>query len=516
MSRLAGSLTTRIFVITALVLTTACCLTYAFIVWAAPITYTSMMNNELVQRSEQLVNELSLISTEDSGPLLSRFILETGAEVKVVDEEGKSVVPTLSMGNKEPENSQSERSSSSPYLMSVDHDQGTITTLQSTVEVMDAINDIEMSDRTMSDVVMTVSDYDASYPVTFRNSTEPYTLTVLAGTDVANQTKQALEQVWPYLALVVLGISVLGALLYSRFITKPIVRLSAISQQMADLDFTWKSKDTRSDEIGVLGRNLDELSGRLSSALAQLQNANDSLSRELDRKQRLDKQRTSFFSAASHELKTPLTVLKGQLSGMLAGVDIYRNRDKYLLRSLAVTNRMEALVIEMLAISRLDNTDVEFKRELVVLSSVLLSQTEQCTELAEQKGQSLDVHIAPGLTTSGDEAMLSRAIANLLTNAIFYSPEGAAIAVSLLPDGPQSILTIVNSNASIPEEDLPHLFEAFYRVESSRNRDSGGSGLGLYIVKKILDRHGASCQIRNTGNQVRVTVTFKDDSELAF
>ncbi len=489
-NRLAGSLTTRIFVITALVLTTACCLTYAFIVWAAPITYTSMMNSELVQRSEQLVNDLSLTSTEDSGPLFSRFILETGAEVTVVDDKGKSVVPT--------------------------HDSGTITSLQSTVEVMDANNDAEMSDRTMSDVVMTVSDYDASYPFTFRNSSEPYTLTVLAGTNVANQTEQALEQVWPYLALVVLGISVIGALLYSRFITKPIVRLSAISQQMADLDFTWKSTDIRSDEIGVLGRNLDELSGRLSSALAQLQNANDSLSRELDRKQRLDKQRTSFFSAASHELKTPLTVLKGQLSGMLAGVDIYRNRDKYLLRSLAVTNRMEALVSEMLAISRLDNADVEFKRELVVLSSVLLSQTEQCKELAEQKGQSLDVHIAPGLTTSGDEAMLSRAIANLLTNAIFYSPEGASIAVSLLPDGPQSILTIVNSNASIPEEDLPHLFEAFYRVESSRNRDSGGSGLGLYIVKKILDRHGASCHIRNTGNQVRVTVAFKDDSELAF
>lgn len=484
-NRLKDSLTVRVFFITASMLVAACGLTYAFIVWAAPISFSSIMFGDLEQRAERLSDELSLTTLEDSGPLIDRFTLETGAEVMLADHQGVGLLQTPAQVLGETEENREDISI-------------TVSAAVSSVETVDPQNNGMMQLRQSS----------VSYPVVFRNSSELYTLTVWSGVKAVNQTKQAVAQVSPYLTLVVLAISTLGALLYSRHITRPIVRLSSISQKMAGLNFSGRCKESRRDEIGVLGRNLDELSDRLSSALAEVQNANTLLRRELDRKQRLDKQRTAFFSAASHELKTPLTVLKGQLSGMLAGIDIYKDRDKYLLRSLAVSNRMESLVGEMLAVARLDNAEAAWKQDRIDLSVLVRAQAGQIADLAEQKGQTLDIAIVPGLISSGDEAMLNTAIANLLSNAVFYSPRGAAISVSLQSDGKRQVLTIINSRSSIPEEDLPHLFEAFYRVESSRNRESGGSGLGLYLVKMILDRHGASCEIRNEDNHVRATVIF--------
>ena len=143
-----------------------------------------------------------------------------------------------------------------------------------------------------------------------------------------------------------LAFSLLCALVYSRYITRPIVRISGIAQNMAQLDFNWQCQETRRDEIGALSRSLNQMARRLSAALAELEAANRALQKEVERERELDRQRMSFFSAASHELKTPVTILKGQLTGMLEGIDVYRDRDKYLLRSLQVTGRMEKLIQE--------------------------------------------------------------------------------------------------------------------------------------------------------------------------
>src|SRR5699024_5190268 len=136
--------------------------------------------------------------------------------------------------------------------------------------------------------------------------------------------------------LVLLAFSLLCAFFYSRYITRPIVRMSGIAGKMAVLDFHWECGEKRRDEIGKLGRSLDKLAQRLDAALADLESANQALRGEVEQERELDRQRMAFFNAASHELKTPVTILKGQLSGMLDGVGVYQDRDKYLLRSLQV------------------------------------------------------------------------------------------------------------------------------------------------------------------------------------
>ena len=287
--------------------------------------------------------------------------------------------------------------------------------------------------------------------------------------------------------------------------------MSGIAGKMAELDFHWECGEKRRDEIGKLGRSLDQLARRLDAALTDLESANQALRGEVERERELDRQRMAFFNAASHELKTPVTILKGQLSGMLEGVGIYQDRDKYLLRSLQVTGRMENLVQEMLAISRMESGSVAVKREPVDLSAIIERQLALDMPLLEQRGQRLVKDLTSGTVVTGDASLLGRTAGNLLSNASLYSPDGAEVRVWCgLLDG-RPTLTVENTGVYISDEALPHLFEAFYRAEGSRNRATGGSGLGLYLVKMILDRHGATYTIENTADGVRAQIIFPVD-----
>ena len=129
-------------------------------------------------------------------------------------------------------------------------------------------------------------------------------------------------------------------------------------------------------------------------------------------------------------------------------------------------------------------------------------------ELLEQRGQQLVSALTPGITVPADASLLGKAVGNLLSNASRYSPEGAEIRVWCGRLEGRPALSVENTGARISGDALPHLFEAFYREESSRNRSTGGSGLGLYLVKMILDRHGAVCTIENTEEGVKATVRF--------
>ncbi|MBS6366115.1 MAG: sensor histidine kinase, partial [Clostridiales bacterium] len=116
--------------------------------------------------------------------------------------------------------------------------------------------------------------------------------------------------------------------------------------------------------------------------------------------------------------------------------------------------------------------------------------------------------LTPLLTLRADTAMLAKAVENVLSNAALYSPAGALVQVQTRLEGAQAVLTVENTGVQIGDAALPHLFDAFYREEQSRNRKSGGSGLGLYLVRMILEQHGASCQIENVADGVRFTARF--------
>ena len=487
--KLSESLTARVFLITLLILLSAGAVTFGLIAWATPSTYTAVVTDDLTAQVDQLVDQLDGTEEQSCGPLLDQFIRTSGAEAMLVGPDGRIADTGSQLAV------QSVYEDSSLVITSVQGD-STVTYDAGTSHTDDTVA------VTMSEQATITAE------VRFAGQEDSYTLYVTPRMEAENLAVRALAQMAPWILLVLLIFSLLCALVYSRYITRPIVRLSGIAGKMAQLDFQWESGEKRRDEIGRLGRSLDQMARKLSAALTDLEGANRALRGEVERERELDRQRMAFFNAASHELKTPVTILKGQLSGMLEGVGVYQDRDKYLLRSLQTTGRMENLIGEMLAISRMESGAAALRQETVDLSALTAGRLQQDAELFRQREQELVSALTPGVLVTGDPSLLGRAVGNLLSNAALYSPQGARIRVWCgFRDG-RPALTVENTGARIPEEALPHLFEAFYRTENSRNRSTGGSGLGLYLVKMILDRHGAECAIENTKDGVKVTAQF--------
>ena len=487
--KLSESLTARVFLITLLILLSAGAVTFGLIAWATPSTYTAVVTGDLTAQVDQLVDQLAGTEEQSCGPLLDQFIRTSGAEAMLVGPDGR-IADTGSQLAVQP-----VYEDSSLVITSVQGD-STVTYDAGTSHTDDTVA------VTMSEQATITAE------VRFAGQEDSYTLYVTPRMEAENLAVRALAQMAPWILLVLLIFSLLCALVYSRYITRPIVRLSGIAGKMAQLDFQWESGEKRRDEIGRLGRSLDQMARKLSAALTDLEGANRALRGEVERERELDRQRMAFFNAASHELKTPVTILKGQLSGMLEGVGVYQDRDKYLLRSLQTTGRMENLIGEMLAISRMESGAAALRQETVDLSALTAGRLQQDAELFRQREQELVSALTPGVLVTGDPSLLGRAVGNLLSNAALYSPQRARIRVWCGFRDSRPALTVENTGARIPEEALPHLFEAFYRTENSRNRSTGGSGLGLYLVKMILDRHGAECAIENTKDGVKVTAQF--------
>lgn len=347
-----------------------------------------------------------------------------------------------------------------------------------------------------------------SYLFMLYGSTEEYILFASQNTEKESQVVEALHKALPILGILIFLLSVMAAFFYTWYMTRPIKKISSISRQMADLNFGGLCPVRRTDEIGILFDSLNELSTRLSITLMELQEANQRLQEDIDRERQLERQRLEFFSAASHELKTPITIVKGQLEGMLYQVGRYKDRETYLAGSLEVVNTLEKMVQELLTISRLDAPGYHCKKSDFNFSRLVDERLAAYEDLFMQKELTLEKFISPDLSVFGDMRLLEKALDNLLGNAASYSPEGGRVLVKLWKETEAVNLAVENTGTHIPKEDLPKLFEAFYRVDPSRSRQTGGSGLGLYIVKTVLDLHGAKIEITNTGQGVMALVQF--------
>ena len=352
------------------------------------------------------------------------------------------------------------------------------------------------------------TDTTREYEISFADSTEAYILLLAKNTNKESQVVLALQKTLPILSVAILLVSVIAAFFYTWYMTKPIKKISKLSKQMADMDFSGLCPTNRTDEIGVLSHSLNDLSKKLAAALSELQEANQKLQADIDMERRLEKQRVEFFAAASHELKTPITIIKGQLQGMLYQVGRYKDRETYLAQSLEITDTLGKMVQELLTISRLDAPGYICKKSNLNLGNLIIDRITAFEDLFMQKDLTASQSISPEIYILGDMQLLQKALDNLLGNAAAYSGAGNQVLIKLWKETETTTLTIENTGAHIPDEAISKLFEPFYRVDQSRNRQTGGTGLGLYIVKTILDLHGAKIEITNTIQGVIVSVQF--------
>ena len=247
----------------------------------------------------------------------------------------------------------------------------------------------------------------------------------------------------------------------------------------------------RGDEIGELNRALSDMAATLHT--------------RWDSERDLEDKRQQFVSAASHDLKTPLALIGGYAEAIAQDISPEENA-RYLAAIEQETDRMNGLVREMLDYTRLDRTDELKNRKTLNLTALVRDMLTEYAPLFEKRRLTAD--IADGVRIRGDETLLRRAVGCLLENAAKYSPENGRVSVRLT-NSRNHLLTVENDCEPIPENELPRLFEMFYRGDKARDR-AGGHGLGLAILLKILALHGLTCKAENIKGGVRFIVCNKD------
>ncbi|CEP39349.1 sensor histidine kinase [Paraclostridium sordellii] len=217
--------------------------------------------------------------------------------------------------------------------------------------------------------------------------------------------------------------------------------------------------------------------------------------------------RKEFIATISHELKTPITIISGQLEGMIYNIGKYKDRDTYLKKSYDSTQELKNLVEEMIQISKFEILEKKSEVTDINLTCLINRLIKRQIDLIEGKDIILEVKMDENITIRADEERIAKAINNIINNAIKYSPENANLNIKLYKKE-NPILEIENTGVSIDEKHKEKLFKPFYRVEKSRNRKTGGSGLGLYIVSQILREHGFKYNIKNGKNSVVFIIEF--------
>ena len=502
--RIKNSLTIKICTLIAVLLAVSSGITYAVIVGFLPTYYSKQLQKDIDSVSQEMIETIHSYETINEASYAIE-LFEAGSKVSVVilDEQGNRIWPAESTAVTEDvlDNGVVEQGYMGDMILTHENsaEQTTIVQEENAAYEEGVIGQADVVTEDVvqqADGIAEVGDNSAVKRYSVTVGGETYTMIVSGGMQPVNQALEILYQILPYILGIAIVVSILFALGASLYLTFPIVRLSQLAQNMAALDFDSSYQGKRTDEVGVLGESLNELSKNLSRALEELKSANEKLKSDIEMERKIEKKRIAFFSAVSHELKTPITILKGHLSGMLQGVGEYRDRNYYLQRSLETTEKMEDMVKELLTVSRIENNKfITQKTDIAEQLRLQFSEAERATP-------ELQVEIPEHLYADVNPVMMDKVFSNLLLNAIRYTPEEKEnhIRVLLKPgtDTETVYCQIENTGVFIPEEALVHLFEAFYRVEQSRNRQTGGSGLGLYIVKMILDQHGASYRMGNT------------------
>ena len=219
--------------------------------------------------------------------------------------------------------------------------------------------------------------------------------------------------------------------------------------------------------------------------------------------------RKEFIATISHELKTPITIISGQLEGMIYNIGKYKDRDTYLKKSYESTQELKTLVEEMIQVSKYEILERPSQTKEIDLLELINRLLKRQTYLIEEKEITVNVYGEENFTIEVDEERITKAISNIINNGIKYSPNNSELNIRLL-NKDKKILEIQNTGTTIDEKLKDKIFKPFFRVEKSRNRKTGGSGLGLYIVSQVLKEYNFKYNIKNRKDSVVFTIEFSD------
>ena len=306
-----------------------------------------------------------------------------------------------------------------------------------------------------------------------------------------------------YVGMVSAVLSALVIMFVAKKITQPIMELTKISERMIHLDFDAKYCGKSKTELALLGHNINELSLTLEKTISELKNANNELQRDIEKKTKIDEMRKEFLSNVSHELKTPIALIQGYAEGLKEGInDDSESKDFYCEVIMDESAKMNNMVKKLITLNQLEfgNDTVSLERfDIVALVQNYLSTTDI---LCRQKEISVQMDGYSPINVWADEFMVEEVFGNYFTNAMNHVAGDRVIDVKLAIADNKVCISVFNTGVPIPEENISHIWEKFYKVDKARTREYGGSGIGLSIVKAIMESMNQNYGVTNYDNGV--------------
>lgn len=298
----------------------------------------------------------------------------------------------------------------------------------------------------------------------------------------------------------IVGVLLGGVIIWfvSRKITRPILTLNRISEQMVHLDFEAKYRGNARNEIGLLGENINKLSASLEKSISELKTANNELQKDIERKEQIDEMRKEFLANVSHELKTPIALIQGYAEGLSEGINEDPESTAFYCEVIMdEASKMNNMVKKLLTLNQLEFGNDVVSMERFDITALVKNYIQSAAILTKQNGITVELGDYPPIYVWADEYKAEEVFMNYFSNAVNHCSGEKRIAVSLDEVDGGVRVSVFNTGERIPQESICHLWEKFYKVDKARTREYGGSGVGLSIVKAIMDSMNRSYGVEN-------------------
>lgn len=331
----------------------------------------------------------------------------------------------------------------------------------------------------------------------------------IASLQPVNEASSVIKEFYFYFYIGAVFLIIILSLMYSNMVTEPLVKLNETASKMANLDFSQKCDIAREDEIGNLANTLDFLSENLNKSLTSLKVANVKLEEDIEKERQLEKMRKEFVAAVSHELKTPISLIGGYAEGLKDDVFEGKEKEYYIDVIIDESKKMGDLVADMLDLSQLESGNFSLVKEKFFIDELIRTTVKRFLAVINDKNISLNINIIENMKIYADWTRMEQVITNFITNAIRHTDENGSIIVNMQDLESKVLVSIENTGVSIPENEIEKIWGNFYKIDKSRTRKLGGTGIGLAIVKSILELHNSEYGVENTEDGVKFYFVVK-------
>lgn len=308
---------------------------------------------------------------------------------------------------------------------------------------------------------------------------------------------------------IIVVISGLVILIVTNRITRPISELTKLSERMSDLDFDARYQSWAGNEIDVLGDNFNKMSRKLESTISELKSANNKLQKDIEDKIKIDEMRKEFLDNVSHELKTPIALIQGYAEGLNENIsDDPESREFYCEVIMDEASKMNKLVKNLLTLNQLESGKDAPVMERFDIVSLIRGVLGSMNIMIEQKEATVIFEETEPVYVWADEFKIEEVVTNYTSNALNHLDGERKVEIRVIRESDCVKVTVFNTGTPIPEEDIPNLWNKFYKVDKARTREYGGSGIGLSIVKAIIESMNQKYGVCNYDNGVEFWFTL--------